>query len=117
MFRTAMRDIEIEGQQVKKGDKVCLIFGGAGRDSSAFDHPDELDLERPHCRHLAFGAGVHRCIGSNLARLQVRVAIQQLVTRLGEFWVPEDATVEYSSRQARGPVSIPLAFTGTSTSR
>jgi cytochrome P450 len=117
MFRTAMRDIEIEGQQVKKGDKVCLIFGGAGRDPSAFDHPGDLDLERPHCRHLAFGAGVHRCIGSNLARLQVRIAIEQLVARLGEFWVPQDGTVNYSSRQARGPVSIPLAFTGTGTPR
>jgi cytochrome P450 len=117
MFRTAMRDIEIEGQHVKKGDKVCLIFGGAGRDPSAFDQPDELDLQRPHCRHLAFGAGVHRCIGSNLARLQIRIAIQQLVSRLGEFWIPEGGTVQYSSRQARGPVSIPLAFTGAGTSR
>jgi cytochrome P450 len=110
MFRTAMRDLEIEGQQVKKGDKVCLIFGAAGRDPSVFEHPDELDLQRPHCRHLTFGAGVHRCIGSNLARLQIRIAIHQLVTRLGEFWIPEDATVEYSSRQSRGPLSIPLAF-------
>jgi cytochrome P450 len=112
MFRTATRDIEVEGQQVRKGDKVCLIFGGAGRDPAVFDHPAELDLERPHCRHLAFGAGVHRCIGSNLARQQARIAIGQLVTRLGEFWVPEGGTVQYSSRQARGPLSFPLAFTG-----
>jgi cytochrome P450 len=111
MFRTAMRDVEIEGQQVRKGDKVCLIFGAAGRDPAVFDHPGELDLERPHCRHLTFGAGVHRCIGSNLARLQIRIAIQQLVTRLGQFWIPEGGTVRYSSRQARGPVSIPLEFT------
>lgn len=111
MFRTAMRDVEIEGQQVRKGDKVCLIFGGAGRDPSVFARADELDLERPHCRHLTFGAGVHRCIGSNLARLQIRIAVRQLVTRLGEFEVPPGATVQYSSRQSRGPVSIPLAFT------
>jgi cytochrome P450 len=117
MFRTAMRDTEVEGQQVKKGDKVCLIFGGAGRDPSLFEHPDELDLGRPHCRHLAFGAGVHRCVGSNLARLQIRIAIQELVSRLGEFWVPEGATVQYSLRQARGPVSIPLAFTGSGAPR
>jgi cytochrome P450 len=115
MFRTAMRDVEIEGQQVKKGDKVCLIFGAAGRDPAVFDHPGQVDLDRPHCRHLAFGAGVHRCIGSNLARLQIRIAIQQLVTRLGEFRIPEGGTVEYSSRQARGPMSIPLAFTSGGT--
>jgi cytochrome P450 len=112
MFRTATRDIEIDGRRVRKGDKVCLIFGAAGRDPSAFERPDEVDLDRSHCRHLAFGAGVHRCIGSNLARLQVRIAIQQLVTRLGDFWVPRDAEVRYSTLQARGPVSIPLQFTG-----
>ncbi len=110
MFRTAQRDIEVEGQQIKAGDKVCLVFGAAGRDPAVFDHPDQVDLDRPHCRHLAFGAGVHRCIGSNLARLQIRVAIQQLVTRLSPFWIPDGAEVEYSSRQSRGPVSIPLAF-------
>ncbi|MCL2583924.1 MAG: cytochrome P450 [Streptosporangiales bacterium] len=111
MFRTARRDVEIDGQRVKAGDKVCLIFGAAGRDPALFDHPDQLDLERPHCRHLAFGVGVHRCIGSNLARLQIRVAIERLVARLGEFRIPDGAEVIYSSRQSRGPSSIPLEFT------
>jgi cytochrome P450 len=111
MFRTARADVEIGGQRIRKGDKVCLIFGAAGRDPAVFGDPGRLDLERPHCRHLTFGAGVHRCIGSNLARLQIRVAIQQLVTRLGEFRLPDGAEVAYSSRQSRGPVSIPLEFT------
>ena len=111
MFRTARRDIEIEGQQIKAGDKICLIFGAAGRDPAVFEHPGQIDLDRPHCRHLTFGAGVHRCIGSNLARIQIRVAIQQLLTRLGPFWIPDGAEIEYSSRQSRGPTSIPLAFT------
>ncbi|MGH3248956.1 MAG: cytochrome P450 [Trebonia sp.] len=111
IFRTAQHDIEIEGQQIKQGDKVCLIFGAAGRDSTVFEHPDRIDLDRPHCRHLTFGTGVHRCIGSNLARLQIRVAIEQLVTRLGPFWIPAGGKVTYSSRQARGPSSIPLEFT------
>lgn len=110
MFRTAQRDTEIEGQQIKAGDKICLIFGAAGRDAAVFDHPDQIDLDRPHCRHLTFGAGVHRCIGSNLARIQIRIAIQQLLTRLGPFWIPDGAEIEYSSRQSRGPTSIPLAF-------
>lgn len=112
MFRTARQDVEIDGQRIKEGDKICLIFGAAGRDPAVFEHADQFDLDRPHCRHLTFGAGVHRCIGSNLARLQIRVAIEQLVTRLGEFRIPEGGTVGYSSRQSRGPSSIPLEFTG-----
>jgi cytochrome P450 len=110
MFRTAQRDVEVDGQQVRAGDKICLIFGAAGRDPAVFDHPDQVDLDRPHCRHLSFGAGVHRCIGSNLARLQIRIAIQQLLARLGPFRIPDGAEVGYSSRQSRGPSSIPLAF-------
>jgi cytochrome P450 len=110
MFRTAQRDIVVAGQQIKKGDKVCLLFGSAGREPAVFEHPDEVDLERPHYRHLTFGAGVHRCIGSNLARMQVRVAVERLVARLSPFWIPEGGEVRYSSRQARGPSSIPLEF-------
>jgi cytochrome P450 len=112
MFRTAQRDVEVAGQQIRKGDKVCLIFGAAGRDPAVFDHPGQIDLDRPHCRHLTFGAGVHRCIGSNLARLQIRIAVQQLLIRLGPFWIPEGGEVRYSSRQSRGPSSIPLEFSG-----
>jgi cytochrome P450 len=107
-FRTVHRDVEIAGKQLRRGDKVGMSFGAANRDPSVFDHPDEVDLDRPHYRHLSFGAGVHRCIGSNLARLQIRVAVEQLVDRLSPFWLPDGIHIEYSSRQARGPISIPL---------
>jgi cytochrome P450 len=110
MFRTGRRDIEVAGQQIRKGDKVCLVFGAASRDPEVFERPGDVDLERPHCRHLTFGAGVHRCIGSNLARLQIRVAIEQLMARLGPFWIPDPGEVRYRSLQARGPSSIPLEF-------
>jgi cytochrome P450 len=109
-FRTVHRDVEIAGQQLRRGDKVGMSFGAANRDPSVFDHPDQVDLDRPHYRHLSFGAGVHRCIGSNLARLQIRVAAEQLIDRLSPFWLPDGAQIEYSSRQARGPISIPLEF-------
>ena len=110
MFRTATRDVEVAGQHIEKGDKVGLFFGAANRDPTVFDHPGEVDLDRPHFRHMTFGAGVHRCIGSNLARLQIRVAMEQLVSRLSPFWIPEGAVIEYSTLQARGPSSIPLEF-------
>ncbi|SEP26678.1 cytochrome P450 [Trujillonella endophytica] len=110
VFRTATEDVEVAGQRIAKGDKVCLIFGAAGRDPEVFDRPGEIELDRPHCRHLSFGAGVHRCIGSNLARLQMRIALEQLLARLGPFSVPDGAEVTYDGRMARGPASIPLRF-------
>jgi cytochrome P450 len=111
MFRTVTSDVEMGGQQLKLGQKVCVLFGAANRDPAVFDRPDEVDIGRPHNRHLAFGAGPHRCIGSNLARLQIRVAMEQLVARLSPFWIPEGATLEYSSHQARSLSSMPLVFT------
>lgn len=110
MFRTATRDVEIDGRQIRKGDKVGLFFGAANRDPDVFERPDEVVLNRPRNRHLTFGAGPHRCIGSHLARLQIRVAVRRLLERLGPFQIPAGAEVTYFSLQARGPASIPLVF-------
>ena len=107
-FRTANRDTELHGQKIKVGDRVGVFFGAANRDPSVFHQPDDILLDRPHRRHLAFGGGPHRCIGSNLARLQVRIAVEQLVARLAPFRLVEGAKVEYFSLQARGPSSIPI---------
>jgi cytochrome P450 len=111
LFRTATRDVEIAGQKIRKGDKVGLFFGAANRDPAVFERPDEVDIDRPRNPHLSFGVGVHRCVGSNLARLQVRVAIEQLLVRLSPFRLPEGAKVQYASDLARGPCSLPLEFT------
>ncbi|WP_019926671.1 cytochrome P450 [Nocardia sp. BMG111209] len=110
MFRTAVRDVEIAGCPIRAGDKVGLFFGAANRDPDMFEHPGEVILDRPHNRHLSFGAGPHRCIGSNLARLQIRIAIRRLLERLGPFRIPAGAEVGYFSLQARGPKSVPLEF-------
>lgn len=109
-FRTATRDVDIAGKHVKKGDKVGLFFGAANRDPAAFERADEVELARSANPHLAFGAGVHRCIGSHLARLQVRVAVEQVLERLSPFRIPDGGRVEYISDQERGPSSIPLEF-------
>lgn len=110
MFRTATRDVELGGRLIRSGDRVGMFFGAANRDPAVFDRPDEVDLDRPHNRHLSFGAGTHRCIGSNLARLQIRVAVRRLLERLGPFHIPDGAEVAYVSLQARGLSSLPLAF-------
>jgi cytochrome P450 len=110
MFRTATRDIEIAGQRVLTGDKVGLFFASANRDPRVFDRPDEVDIDRQANAHVAFGLGAHRCAGSNLARLQVRVAVEQLLTRLSPFRISAGATVEYMTASQRGPSCIPLEF-------
>jgi cytochrome P450 len=110
VFRTATRDTTIAGHDIKKGQKVGLFFGAANRDPTKFEHPLAVDIDRTQNPHLTFGAGVHRCVGSHLARLQVKVAIEQLVTRLSPFRIPDGATIEYMTRQERGPSSVPLEF-------
>jgi cytochrome P450 len=117
MFRTMTSDVELGGRRLRKGEKVGLFFGAANRDPKVFERPDEVNIDRPHIRHLAFGAGPHRCIGSNLARLQIRVATEQLLARLSPFRIPEGAEIRYVSRQARGPSSIPLEFSPSTPGR
>lgn len=110
VFRTAARDVMIAGKAIKKGQKVGLFFGAANRDPALFECPYEVDIDRTHNPHLTFGTGVHRCVGSHLARLQVKVAVEQLLTRLSPFHIPDGAHVEYMTRQERGPSSVPLEF-------
>jgi cytochrome P450 len=110
MFRRVRHDVEIAGQQLHQGDWLALFFGAANRDPAVFDRPEVVDIDRPHYRHLTFSAGPHRCIGSNLARLQIGIAMEQLMSRLGPFWLPDDAVIEYVSQQARSLISMPLEF-------
>lgn len=79
--RIATADIEIGGVVVKAGEGVVLLNPAANRDPAVFDRPDELDLRRNRRNHLSFGVGVHQCIGHNLARLDIEVALQRLFER------------------------------------
>jgi cytochrome P450 len=77
LCRWATHDTELAGAQISAGERVLLLFGSANRDPAVFDDPDEFHLDRRDGRHLAFGIGPHRCIGSNLARLELRVAVEE----------------------------------------
>ena len=81
--RTAMRDVEVHGKQIKEGDKVLYWFISANRDETMFDDPYRLDLTRKPNRQLAWGqGGPHVCLGMHLARLEVRMLFQELVKRI-----------------------------------
>jgi cytochrome P450 len=88
--RTVSRDVEFHGQHLRKGERVLLAWAAANRDPDVFDEPNELKLDRSPNRHLAFGVGQHRCLGSNLARTMFKVMLTEILRRLPDFTVVDD---------------------------
>jgi cytochrome P450 len=96
MFRQVREDVELEGVPIPTGSTLWLIFGSANRDETVFPEPDRFDPTRKNLKeHLAFGRGAHFCIGAPLARLEVRVALEQLSRRLREVRLADSNTFEY----------------------
>jgi cytochrome P450 len=115
--RTAMRDTEIGGQSIRAGDKVMIYWAAANRDDAEFACPAAFDLERRSNRHLSFGAGPHRCAGSTLARMNLRVAIEQLTQRLRDLALaPGAEPIAFHSALNRAPLAVPITFTPGPTS-
>jgi cytochrome P450 len=110
MARIAVDDIEFKGCPMKAGDKVLLNFPAANRDPEVFERADEVLIDRMENRHVAFGAGIHRCAGSNLARMELQVAIEEWLRRIPEFRLADDAEVTWAGGQVRGPRHIPVVF-------
>jgi len=80
--RTATRDVELHGQKIRRGDKVILWYASGNRDERVFEDADRFDITRPNARrHLAFGHGIHRCVGARLAELQVRIVWEEILRR------------------------------------
>ena len=110
MARIATDDVEVAGCPIKAGDKVLMNFPGANRDPDVFDNPDQVILDRAQNRHVAFGAGIHRCAGSNLARMEMRVAVEVWLERIPEFRLADNAEVTWAGGQVRGPRQVPVVF-------
>lgn len=109
--RTARHDTELGGHQIKAGERVLIYWASANRDESEFDNADTFDLDRGRNRHIAFGAGPHRCAGSNLARMNLRIALEEIVTRLVDVRLQPGADIDYHSTFNRAPQSVPITFT------
>ena len=110
MGRRVVDDVEIGGRKLKKGEWVLLPFPAANRDPQAFPDADKIVLDREVNRHAAFGLGIHRCIGSNLARLELQVALQEFIARVPEFHLADPERVRWSTGQIRGPRVLPLTI-------
>jgi cytochrome P450 len=89
MARTCKADTVVRGREIKAGERVLLVFGAGNRDPDAFDDPNEIRFDRKRNRHLAFGLGVHRCLGSNLARRELVIGLEEFLAAVPTF-TPED---------------------------
>ena len=107
MARLVNDDLDFYGAAMKKDDWILLGFPAANRDPAAFKDADKFVIDRLENRHLAFGLGIHRCAGSNLARLELRVAIEEFIKRYPRFEL-SGQDVTWAQGQVRGPRSIPL---------
>ncbi|WP_419864956.1 cytochrome P450 [Candidatus Poriferisodalis sp.] len=110
MGRRAATDIDYGGVTIPQGSKVLMNFPGANRDPEMFERPDEVILDRPHNRHVAFGVGIHRCAGSNLARMEMDIALRTWFERIPDFEVSEPDEVTWAGGQVRGPRYLPIRF-------
>jgi cytochrome P450 len=108
MARMVTEDMEFHGVHMKKEDRVLLPFPAANRDEKQFANPAVVDIEREENRHAAFGLGIHRCIGSNLARLEMNVAIEVFLKRFPDFELDQSEQVTWSTGQVRGPRNLPF---------
>ena len=106
--RTLTADTELRGCPMHKGDRILLNWAAANRDPDKFADPDTLNFERPNgSAHLAFGAGVHRCLGNHLARREIKAAIQA-ISQLSVFELEPGFEVKYRPSFARGPIALPI---------
>jgi cytochrome P450 len=111
MARTLTRDVELHGRRMEAGRKVALLLASANRDERRWRDPDVFDVRRDTADHVAFGFGVHFCLGAALARLEARVALEELLARLPDFAVQRAGLVRVHSGNVRGYSAVPIAFT------
>jgi len=108
MARLVKQDRHWHGVDMKADDWILLSCPAANRDPSQFDRAGEVVIDRAVNRHAAFGLGIHRCVGSHLARMELRVALEVWLERIKEFTLADPAAVTWSAGQIRGPRTLPL---------
>jgi cytochrome P450 len=110
LAREVTRDTELDGIGLHAGDRLLVHYYSANHDAERFENPEQLAFDRTRNPHAAFGLGIHRCLGSNLARLQIEVAFDELLRRVENLRVADGATIAFLPGIARMPASLPLTF-------
>nr|WP_243451842.1 cytochrome P450 [Sphingosinicella soli] len=111
MARTVTRDVELHGTTIPEGKKVALIFTSANRDERKYVDAESYDIRRNPRDHLGFGGGLHSCVGAALARLEARVAMQEMLALMPDFVVDETRLDRMHSPNVRGFTTVPVSFT------
>ncbi|MDH6707202.1 cytochrome P450 [Kitasatospora sp. MAA19] len=106
--RVVTRDTEFHGAQLSAGDSILLGMPSANRDSAEFPSADRVDIGREVNRHLAFGVGIHRCIGSSMARMEMRIALEEWLRAIPEFTLAPGDAVKWSTGHVWGPRRLDL---------
>jgi cytochrome P450 len=110
LARVVARDVEIHGTRLRPGEKVVLLIGSANRDERVFDDPDCYDLLRASRASLSFGHGTHYCLGAALARLEARIALEEVWRRFPEYEVEAAGVARIHSVNVRGFKALPIKF-------
>ncbi len=110
--RRATRDIELHGRTIREGEELSLVWGAANHDERQFEAPERFDIHRKDNRHLALGHGIHFCMGSHLARLEGRVAFEELLARMPGYELAVEPPWQ-ASAWARAYASVPIRFDAT----
>jgi cytochrome P450 len=108
MAREVVKDATVAGCPMRAGQMVLLSYPAANRDPAVFPEPDRVILDRAENRHAAFGLGIHRCVGHNLARMELTVAVETFLRRVPSFRM--NGPVTWSVGPVRGPRSLPMTF-------
>jgi cytochrome P450 len=108
--RWAAVDTEVNGVPIKQGEMVYLCWASANVDPDGFDRPLDVDLRRESNRHIAFAAGVHRCLGSHLARSELRIALDQFHRRIPDYWPSAGQQIEFQLAGVRQARRLPVTF-------
>lgn len=111
IVRDVAKDVEIHGVTIKRGDRILLHTGGANHDPEAFADPETVDISRKVGGHVTFGAGIHRCLGAPVARLEVQVAIDELHAVIPDYRIADDRQIEYQFGQQKITTKhVPVVF-------
>ena len=114
MARTLTRDVEMHGERMEGGTRVLLLLGSANRDERVWDDPDRFDITRDKStQHLSFGHGIHVCLGAPLARLEMRISLEEIHRRIPDYEVDFDGCERIHSGNVRGYSKVPIRFTPT----
>ncbi|GAA0985737.1 monooxygenase YjiB [Acrocarpospora macrocephala] len=110
LARTVRTDCEFAGHRFSQGDKVGLLWGSANRDDRKFDDPDDFKLDRRTNHHLAFGAGAHKCLGEHLARLEIRIVVEEVLRRIPDYRLVDPDAVEWTPGMNREMHALRVTF-------